>query len=297
MLHNHEFVAGVDDLFGVLTGKAKHRVFVAQGNRDQCRDGGWMGGSVLNLFIPGFREKSDAPYLEEDSAHSSSHRSQATMRRSLSSLPRLRPASQLLPTLPVLTTRYSSTGPATVVDRGFWKSLVPKPFRKENRQALKTHYGREWNPATFFIVIFLLIGSMSIQMITLRNSFDRYMRVSEIKIGLLREVVERIQNGEKFDVEKALGTGEPEKEADWEEGKIQSKRERVQGRVSLPLVALVLRAIEKDEKPVREQQKKDTPKQPETTAPEPTKATVYTDEQSPSDTIPAKKPAGLGSFF
>lgn len=66
--------------------------------------------------------------------------------------------------------------------------------------------------------MFLLVGSMSIQMIALRKSFERYMRSSEVRIGLLREVVERIQNGETVDVEKALGTGEPEKEADWEEG-------------------------------------------------------------------------------
>jgi GTP cyclohydrolase III len=59
---------------------------------------------------------------------------------------------------------------------------------------------------------------MSIQMIALRNSFDRYMRQSEVRIGQLREVVERIQRGEKVDVEKALGTGDEKKEADWEEG-------------------------------------------------------------------------------
>lgn len=121
-------------------------------------------------------------------------------------------------TLP--TIRHSSTGaPATIVDRGFWSSLIPKPLRKENRQAKPK--SKDWNPATFFIVIFLLIGSMSIQMIALRNSFTRYMRQSEVKIGTLREVVERIQRGEKFDVEKALGTGEPEKEADWEESECQ----------------------------------------------------------------------------
>lgn len=76
---------------------------------------------------------------------------------------------------------------------------------------------QQWNPATFFIVIFLFIGSMSIQMIALRNSFQRYMRQSTLRLGQLREVVERIQRGEKVDVEKALGTGDPKKEADWEE--------------------------------------------------------------------------------
>lgn len=60
---------------------------------------------------------------------------------------------------------------------------------------------------------------MSIQMITLRNSFDRYMRQSEARIASLREVVEKIQRGEPVDVEAALGTEDTAKEADWEESK------------------------------------------------------------------------------
>lgn len=54
-------------------------------------------------------------------------------------------------------------------------------------------------------------------MITLRHSFDRYMRQSEARITTLREVVEKIQRGESVDVEKTLGTGDAKKEADWEE--------------------------------------------------------------------------------
>ena len=113
--------------------------------------------------------------------------------------------------------RRSSTAPATIADGQFWRSLIPKPLRKENRQLRKK--SKEWNPATFFIVIFLFIGSMSIQMIALRNSFDRYMRQSEARITSLREVVEKIQRGETVDVEQALGTGDPGREADWEESK------------------------------------------------------------------------------
>lgn len=119
----------------------------------------------------------------------------------------------------------SSPGrPATVVDGGFWRSLIPKPMRRESqgRRGKKSSSwlstDGQWNPATFYIVIFLLIGSMSIQMIALRNSFQSYMRRSEVRIGLLRDVVERIQRGETVNVEKALGTGNAEKEADWEEG-------------------------------------------------------------------------------
>jgi hypothetical protein len=117
--------------------------------------------------------------------------------------------------------RSYSSAPATIVDAGFWKSLVPKFLRKENRQELKARRSKDWNPATFFIVIFLCIGSMSIQMITMRNSFERHMRQTEVRIGLLKEVVEKIQRGENVDVERMLGTGDPKKEADWEEGKLR----------------------------------------------------------------------------
>ncbi|KAG9251551.1 uncharacterized protein F5Z01DRAFT_676742 [Emericellopsis atlantica] len=122
-----------------------------------------------------------------------------------------RVALRRIPLSPTLTTvRHEHGVPATVVDRGFWRSLIPKPMRKENR--LPRTKSKEWNPATFFIVMFLLIGSMSIQMIAMRNAFTRYMRLSEARIATLKEVVEKIQKGETVDVEKALGTGDPEKE-------------------------------------------------------------------------------------
>jgi hypothetical protein len=129
---------------------------------------------------------------------------------------RLTPLSATASYVPRINARFNSTtAPATIADTSFWRSLVPKPLRKENRQLRKK--SREWNPATFFIVMFLLIGSMSIQMIALRNSFDRYMRQADARINTLREVVEKIQKGETVDVEKVLGTGDPKKEADWEE--------------------------------------------------------------------------------
>lgn len=57
-------------------------------------------------------------------------------------------------------------------------------------------------------------------MITLRKSFDAHTRRSEVRIGLLREVIERLQNGEEVDVEEVLGIGDPEKEAIWDEGEL-----------------------------------------------------------------------------
>ncbi|KAK4244170.1 hypothetical protein C7999DRAFT_35466 [Corynascus novoguineensis] len=124
---------------------------------------------------------------------------------------------------------------STVADVSFWRSLVPKPLRSTKQRSKKPNKVQKgWNPATFFIIIFLLIGSMAIQMITLRKDFATFMRQSGVRIEQLREVVEKLQRGEEVDVEKALGTGDPDKELDWEQ---------------------VLREIEREE-PTKNQRKK-----------------------------------------
>ncbi|KAK0623464.1 hypothetical protein B0T14DRAFT_494940 [Immersiella caudata] len=119
-----------------------------------------------------------------------------------------------------------------VAKPSFWKSIVPKflrpapldddPFFTKSR---KPKPPKGWNPATFFIVIFLLIGSMSVQMIALKKEFATFIRRSDVRIGMLRDVVERIQKGEKVDVEAALGTGVPEREAEWDEVLKELERE------------------------------------------------------------------------
>jgi hypothetical protein len=60
---------------------------------------------------------------------------------------------------------------------------------------------------------------MSIQMIALKNTHEAFERRSNAKIGLLREIIERIQKGEEVDVEGLLGTGDAKREKEWEEGK------------------------------------------------------------------------------
>ncbi|ATY67307.1 hypothetical protein A9K55_000224 [Cordyceps militaris] len=167
----------------------------------------------------------------------------------------------------------SSTAYPTVTDRGFWKSLIPKPLRRENRPRKKGgRWSGEWNPATYFIVMFLFVGSMSIQMIALRNQTGRYMRQASLRLRLLREVVERIQNGEDVDVDKALGTGEPQREAEWDE---------------------VLQEIEREEA-----MKKSTTKEPAKATVEPASETtkaVATPTESAAQT--STKSTGFGSFF
>ena len=44
-----------------------------------------------------------------------------------------------------------------------------------------------------------------------------FSRKTDAKLALLREVVHKVKNGEDVDVKKALGTGDPQQEAEWEE--------------------------------------------------------------------------------
>ncbi|MCJ1251359.1 hypothetical protein MMC30_008591 [Trapelia coarctata] len=117
--------------------------------------------------------------------------------------------------------RYASTAESLprVAQPSFWHSIVPRFLREQDRTSdkIQAPKSKEWNPATFYIVIFLLIGSNAIQMIALRNDFLAFSRKADAKIGLLREVLERIQKGEEVDVKGLLGTGDKDQEREWEE--------------------------------------------------------------------------------
>ncbi|KAL9044692.1 MAG: hypothetical protein Q9214_002186 [Letrouitia sp. 1 TL-2023] len=53
-------------------------------------------------------------------------------------------------------------------------------------------------------------------MVGLRNDYIAFSRKTDAKIALLREVIEKIRRGEEVDVKGLLGTGNKEKEQDWE---------------------------------------------------------------------------------
>lgn len=97
--------------------------------------------------------------------------------------------------------------------------MIPRFIRNGRaRKDPNKEKSKEWNPATFYIIIFTLIGSQAIRMITLKNSYGAYTRATDAKIELLREIIARVKNGEKVDVEKLLGTGDEAKEREWDEG-------------------------------------------------------------------------------
>lgn len=116
----------------------------------------------------------------------------------------------------------SSDSMPKIAQSSVWTAMIPNFIlnRITGRRGSKkdTSKSKEWNPASFYIIIFILIGSQAIRMLALRNDYTAYTRSTDAKIQLLREVIERVQRGEKVDVEKLLGTGDAAKEREWEEG-------------------------------------------------------------------------------
>lgn len=57
-------------------------------------------------------------------------------------------------------------------------------------------------------------------MITLKNDFRNFCRKADAQIGLLQDVIGLVKKGKYVNVEAMLGTGDEEKEAEWEQGKV-----------------------------------------------------------------------------
>lgn len=119
----------------------------------------------------------------------------------------------------LLTTPAGSRGIIylpTILQPSFWKGLVPSFLRRRDPDA-PVGKKKGWNPATFYIWMFLLIGSQAIQLLGLKGAYAKFSQETDAKLELLRDVVRRIQNGEKVDVERVLGTGDEKKEREWED--------------------------------------------------------------------------------
>jgi hypothetical protein len=64
----------------------------------------------------------------------------------------------------------------------------------------------------------MLTGNASIHLIRVKRDMNLYSRKADQKVELLRGVIQRVQEGEEFDVEKALGTGDKRMEEEWFDG-------------------------------------------------------------------------------
>lgn len=104
-----------------------------------------------------------------------------------------------------------------IVQPSTWDSIFPRSLRESAKSALNPFQRRNINPATYFIWIYVLIGSQAIRILSIQNEHATYMRKAELQIEKLREVVKKLQRGEPVDVEKVLGTGNEEQEQEWDE--------------------------------------------------------------------------------
>ncbi|MCJ1463792.1 hypothetical protein MMC07_002401 [Pseudocyphellaria aurata] len=64
--------------------------------------------------------------------------------------------------------------------------------------------------------MFILIGSNAVRMVSLNNDLRSFSRKADVRIELLQDVIERVGKGEKVDVKKMLGSGDEDKEQEWE---------------------------------------------------------------------------------
>ncbi|KAH8423606.1 DUF5321 domain-containing protein [Aspergillus melleus] len=153
-----------------------------------------------------------------------------------------------------------------LAQRSVWTSLIPRFLRERSPKDPKSESpkSKEWNPASFYIIIFILIGSQAIRMIALKNDYKAYTRTTDAKILLLREVIERVKNGEEVDVEKLLGTGDAAKEREWDE---------------------VLREIEAEDS-LWHRKNKDSDKEPETPSQQESRVQAESEHKEP--VVPAE---------
>jgi hypothetical protein len=103
-----------------------------------------------------------------------------------------------------------------VLRRSTWALIIPK-FLRKNPLKPSSPKKKTRNPATYFIWIYLLIGSQAIRIIGVQSEFAAFTRKTDIRLEKLREVLRKLQAGEDVDVEKTLGTGNETEEKEWEE--------------------------------------------------------------------------------
>lgn len=158
-----------------------------------------------------------------------------------------------------------------------WESIIPSSFRRRTKQLFTERQNRPANPASYFIWIYLLIGSQAIRIITVKNDHATFSRKAELQIDKLREVIQRLQAGEEVDVEKILGTDVPEEEEAWEQALREiENEERIWSKS---------RAQKREEREARERQREEDAREMEDASPVNTVA-ASTDSSKPPFTSP-----------
>ncbi|KAI5299109.1 hypothetical protein KEM56_003511 [Ascosphaera pollenicola] len=124
--------------------------------------------------------------------------------------------SQTLQYYPASTTR--SIHLPRILDPNLYRAIIPKGWSvKPENDAEHGRLPPTRNPALFYTIIFLLIGSQAIHLLVLRKEREGFERSSDARIRVLKDMIGRLQRGEDVDVKKVLGTGDEKQEKSWEE--------------------------------------------------------------------------------
>lgn len=112
---------------------------------------------------------------------------------------------------------FESRAIPRIISPSLWTAILPKFLRERKSGVPGAGQPKGWNPATYFIIMAILIGSQAIRIFTLRNEYNNFVRTTDARIRALKEVIDKINRGEEVDVRGLLGTGNPEAEAEWQE--------------------------------------------------------------------------------
>ncbi|KAK4635103.1 hypothetical protein CLAFUW4_01703 [Fulvia fulva] len=111
-----------------------------------------------------------------------------------------------------------------VATPSFCSSLIPSFLRRPaskaaavRRAEIRDAGADERRTGLIFLFLGIFVGSNAINIIGIRREMLNFTRQTDAKLELLRDVVQKVQNGEDVDVKKALGTGDPEQEKEWEQ--------------------------------------------------------------------------------
>lgn len=164
----------------------------------------------------------------------------------------------------------------SVASPSFWKSLIPRPFRRPanateaaERAVRRDAGAEERRTGIVFLILGILVGSNAINIIAIRREMLNFSRQTDAKLELLREVVQRVKNGEDVDVKRALGTGDPEQEREWEQ--VMKELEETDMLLENSKKREAKRAQKAEERKVRDENRKLSPTDATDGTPEPVK--------------------------
>jgi hypothetical protein len=106
----------------------------------------------------------------------------------------------------------------------FWTKIIPKGWRKSRSPKEAAAYAAERalgaddrRAGIVFLVLGIVVGSNAIHLLNMKREMLNFTRQTDAKIAALREVIQRVKNGEDVDVKRILGTGDAEHEQEWEQ--------------------------------------------------------------------------------